>query len=60
MVEDRLHRPGLRDVGEHYAAAAAGTGEHVLTEDAHQQETVARSCATDAGQNLSGFQPALK
>src|SRR6266849_1382474 len=37
MIEDRLYRPGRCDVGEHYAAAAAGTGEHVLAEEAHQQ-----------------------
>ena len=34
MVEDRLHRPGLREVGEDDAAAAAGTAEHVVAEDA--------------------------
>src|SRR5262245_54861944 len=37
MVEDRLHRPGLREVGEHDAAAAAGAVEHVVAEDAPQQ-----------------------
>ena len=36
MVEDRLHRPGLREVGEHDPAAAA-TGEHVVAEDAPKQ-----------------------
>ncbi len=34
MIEDRLHRPGRGDVGEHNAPAAAGTGEHVLAERA--------------------------
>src|SRR5262249_61748261 len=37
MVEDRPHRPGLREVREHDAAAAAGTGEHVVAEDAPEQ-----------------------
>jgi hypothetical protein len=37
MVEDGLHRPGLGEVGEDDAAAAARAGEHVLAEDAHQQ-----------------------
>ena len=37
VVEDGLHWPGLREVGEHHAAAAAGAGEHVLAKDAHQQ-----------------------
>ena len=37
MLEDCLHWPGLRDVGEHDAAAAAGAGEHVVAEDAFQQ-----------------------
>ena len=37
MVEDGLHRPGLGEVGEDDAAAAARAGEHVLAEEAHQQ-----------------------
>src|SRR5216684_5792584 len=32
VVEDGLHWPGLREVGELHAAAAAGAGEHVLAE----------------------------
>src|SRR5262245_32982883 len=37
VVEDRLHRPVLREVGEHDVAAAARTGEHVIAEDAPQE-----------------------
>src|SRR5438445_13787269 len=34
---DGLHRPELREIGDHHAAASAGEGEHVLAKDAHQQ-----------------------
>jgi hypothetical protein len=34
MIENRLHRPGRGNVGEHDAPAAARTGEHVRAEDA--------------------------
>ncbi len=37
VVEDGLHRTGLREVGEHHAAAAAGAGENVLSEHPHRQ-----------------------